>query len=433
VLRRTLSGIFTLAVFAGLGLAFYVVGHDGRLPWQPPPEHGEDWCATHGVPLSEDVVCNPKLARGGTMILREREPEEGECPNTLVRITLPPDVTKRAGIALEPIEMRPVAETIRAPAETDYVPSAHARVAPRAPGVVREVKVGVGDSVEAGQVLAVIDSQEVGAALGDLRQANAVVTLREKTFAQETVLLEKRVGTGRDLMEAESALAEARLAVSAVRQKLTLFGLAREEIDRLAASAEAVSQLDVRAPFAGIVITVDAVLGDLADVERPLFEVADLSKMRVGIDVYEVDLPKIEKDQRATFLVEGLPGQRFTGRVVAVGAAVDERTRTLKVLADVKNVQGLLRAHMFGRAEIQVRPAEPKLLVPREAVQTDGDCFFVFLSPMANVFRTRQVELGTPFQGGFEVKGGLVVGDKVVTVGSFMLKTEVLRGEMGAG
>lgn len=433
MLSKIISGLFTLAIFAGLGLAFHAVGHDGRLPWQPPPEHGEDWCETHGVPLSEDVVCNPKLARGGTIILREREPEEGECPNTLVRITLPPEVTKRAGIAFEPVEMRPVAETLRAPAETVYVPSAHARVAPRGSGVVREVRVGVGDTVEASQVLAVIDSQEVGAALGELRQALAVAALRQKTFEQETALLEKKVGTGRDLMEAESALAEARLAVSAVRQRLVLLGFAAEEIDRLAATTEAASQLEVRAPFAGTILAVDAVLGDVVSAERTLFELADLAKMRIQIDVYEADLPKIEKDQRVTFLLEGLPGQRFPGKVVAVGGAVDERTRTLQVLADVKNPQGLLRAHMFGRAEVQVKPAAPKLLVPREAVQTDGDCFFVFLSPTANVFRTRQVELGTPFQGGFEVKGGLVAGDKVVTVGSFMLKTEVLRGEMGAG
>lgn len=433
MLRRFLHGLFTLAVFAGLGLAFYAIGHDGRLPCQPPPTHGEDWCATHDVPLSADVVCNPKLARGGTMIVREREAQPGECPNTLVRITLPPEVAQRAGIAMEAVELRPVVEAIRAPGETAYVPALHAKVAPRVPGVVRDVRVGVGDSVDAGQVLAVVDSQEVGAALAELRQATAVVGLREKTHAQERELTEKHVGTGRDLLQAATALEEARLAVSAARQKLTLLGFAAADLDRLATSGEVTSQLEVRAPFAGVVLQVDAVLGDVAGPERTLFEVADVSRMRIAIDIYEGDLTKVEQGQRVNFGIEGLPGQRFTGKVVAIGGAVDERTRTLTVLADLKNPQGILRAHMFGRAEIQVKPAEPKLLVPREAVQTDGDCHFVFVSPSSNVFRTRQVELGTPYQGGFEIRGGLAVGDKIVTVGSFMLKTEVLRGEMGAG
>jgi cobalt-zinc-cadmium efflux system membrane fusion protein len=433
MLRRLLHAIFTLAVFAALGLAFYAVGHDGRLPWQPPLQHGEDWCKTHGVPLSEDVVCNPKLARGGTMILREREPQKGECPNTLVRITLPEEVAKRAGIAMEAVEMRPVVESIKAPAETGYVPASHAKVGPRAQGVVREVRVGVGDTVEAAQVLALIDSQEVGGALAELRQASAVVGLREKTLAQEKELAEKRVGTGRDLLQAGTELEEAKLSVSAARQKLILLGLSAEEIDRLASTGAASTALEVRSPFAGVVLDVAAVLGEVVGPERTLFEIADPARMRIAIDVYEGDLAKLEKDQRVTFTIEGLPGQRFTGKVITVGGAVDERTRTLKVLADVKNPQGLLRAHMFGRAEIQVKPAEPKLLVPREAVQTDGDCYFVFVSPSSNVFRTRQVELGTPFQSAFEIRGGLAVGDKVVTTGSFMLKTEVLRGEMGAG
>lgn len=433
MLRRIVHGLFTLAVFAGLGLAFYVVGHDGRLPWQPPPQHGEDWCKTHGVPLSEDVVCNPKLARGGTMILREREPQEGECPNTLVRITLPGEVAQRAGITLEAVEMRPVAETIRAPGETDYVPSSHARIAPRAAGTIREVRVGVGDTVESGQVLAVVDSQDVGAAVAELRQASAVVGLREKTHAQEQELADRKVGTGRDLLEASTALEEARLAVRAARQKLALLGFTAEDVDRLAASAEPASRLEVRAPFAGLVLDVGGVLGEAAGPDRMLLELADVSRMRVAVDLYETDLAKVEKDQKVTFVVDGLPGQRFVGRVVAVSGAVDERTRTLKVFADLKNTKNLLRAHMFGRADIQVKPAEPKLLVPREAVQTDGDCYFVFTSPNTNVFRTRQVDLGTAFQGGFELLGGLAVGDRVVTTGSFMLKTEVLRGEMGAG
>ena len=77
------------------------------------------------------------------LILREREPQEGECPNTLVRITLPGEVTKRAAIAMEAVEMRPVVESIIAPAETSYVPAAHAKVGPRAQGVVREVRVSV--------------------------------------------------------------------------------------------------------------------------------------------------------------------------------------------------------------------------------------------------------------------------------------------------
>ena len=420
-------------MFAGIGLAFYFVGHDGRLPWQPPPAHGEDWCPTHRVPLSEDEVCNPKLARGGTLIAREREPKEGECKNTLVRITFPPDVTKRAGIELHTVEAESIAETIKATAETAYVPSMYARVAPRVAGVIREVRATIGQEVEPGQALAIVESPEVAQAIAELRQAAAVVPLREKTLAQETELTEHKVGTGRDLLNATAELEEAKLALHAARQKFVTLGIDAAGVDKLLTPSEGEARVEVRAPFAGVLLEVTAVIGEIGRPETPIFAVADVSRMRVDIDVYEADLPKVEKDQRVVFTLEGLPGQRFVGKVQAIGGEVDERTRTLRVLSDVKNTQGLLRGHMFGRAEIQVKPPQPKVLVPKAAVQTDGDCWFVFTSATPNVFKSRAVELGTVYTGGYEIKGGLALGEKVVTIGSFMLKTEVLRGEMGAG
>jgi cobalt-zinc-cadmium efflux system membrane fusion protein len=158
-----------------------------------------------------------------------------------------------------------------------------------------------------------------------------------------------------------------------------------------------------------------------------------MDRLWISIDVYEVDAPKITKEQRVMFTVEGLPGQKFPGKVVAIAGEVNDRTRTVMVIAEVKNVQGLLRARMFGRAEITVKAAEPTLLVPKEAVQNDGDCNLVFVAPAPGIFQARKVQLGRVFEGGFEILGGIAPGDRIVTTGSFLLKTEVLRGQMGAG
>src|SRR5262245_60496868 len=132
--------LVTTFVFAVLASLFVLAGNDWKLPqklpftaWKPPwaaaPAHGADWCEAHQVELSKCPVCNPKVARGGTVVVREREPKEGECPNTLVRITLPPEVEKQVDLALEPAQMRTIAETIRANAESLYPPSRFARVA----------------------------------------------------------------------------------------------------------------------------------------------------------------------------------------------------------------------------------------------------------------------------------------------------------------
>ena len=118
---------------------------------------------------------------------------------------------------------------------------------------------------------------------------------------------------------------------------------------------------------------------------------------------------------------------------MAIGGEVDDRTRTVPVFVEVKNSRRLLRSRMFGQAEIVVKRPEPTLLVPNAAVQSDGDCNLVFVSPGKDVFQARAIEVGAVYQGGYEVLSGLAEGERVVTTGSFLLKTEVLRGQMGAG
>ena len=423
----------TLVVFVLLIGLFAFAANDWKIPGARKPTHGSDWCEAHGTALSTCEKCNPKLSRGGTYTLREREPKEGECPNTLVRIHLGPGVAESVKLAMTPAELRPVAETLRANAETLYPPSRYSRVAPRIPGVIREVKAILGQDVDAGAVLALLESPDFGQAKSDYLQSLAILNLRQKTHEQEKSLFEKKITAGRELLQSTTALEESRLAVQRAAQKLSALGLSAEQVKELAEKQDTSALLEVKAPFAGRVVEASAVPGEMSAPEKPLFSVAAIERLWIAIDVYDTDIAKVEKDQRVFFVVEGLPGKRFPGKVVATGGEVDDRTRTVRVFADVKNVDGLLRAKMFGRAEISVKPPESKLLVPKEAVQNDGDCYLVFASPTPDVFQARKVQIGTVYEGGYEIAGGLASGEKVVTQGSFLLKTEVLRGQMGAG
>jgi len=430
---RLVRGLLTTAVFVALGGAFLYVANDGRWPWQAEPQHGEDWCEAHGVPLSTCEQCNVELRRGGTFSVSDREPKEGECPNTCVRITLAEGAAEEVGLRFHAVDLQSVSERIRANAETRYPPARYARVAPRIGGIIRQVKVIFGQEVRVGDVLATVESAPLAKAKASYLEALALLELREKTHQQEQELFEKKISAGRDLLEAKAALEEAKLAVRRASQELATLGLSSDAIAAVVSDENTSPLLEVVAPFPGTVVETSAVIGEQAVPERPIFAVADMERLWATLDIYEPDLAKIEPGQRVFFRVEGLPGTRFPGKVLAVGGAVDEHTRTVPVHAEIKNVRGLLRAHMFGSAEIIVKPAEPKLLVPKEAVQNDGDCNLVFVSPLENVFKARAVELGAAYENGYEVRGGLARGERVVTVGSFLLKTEVLRGQIGAG
>jgi cobalt-zinc-cadmium efflux system membrane fusion protein len=351
----------------------------------------------------------------------------------VVRVTLAPGVAQQVGLEFVEVRTKVVAETIRANAETQYVPSKLSKVAPRMPGVIREVKAVLGQEIEAGAALAVLDSADVGEAKSLLLQAIGLVDLRQKTWEQEKELAEKKITGGREALVARTELEEARLAKQRAEQRLLSLGLTPAQVADGAAKRDVSSLIELLAPFQGTIVEASAVAGEMASRERPLFAIAAMERMWIAIDVVESDFPKIAKDQKVAFTVEGLPGQKFIGKIAAIGGEVDDRTRTVKIYGDVKNTQGLLRAKMFGRAEITIKPADAKLLVPKAAVQNDGDCNLVFVSPSRDVFQARKIELGIVYENGFEVLGGLAAGEKVVTTGSFLLKTEVLRGQMGAG
>lgn len=432
-MRVLRSLLVSLPVFAVLGVLFWTVAHDGRWPWQPEPVHGPDWCEAHASPKATCEKCKPALARGGTTVLKEREPKEGECPNTLVRITLGPGVAEKAGIEVAEVVSRPVSEAVTANAETRYDPATYARVAPRLSGVVKEVRATLGKSVEKGETLAVIESLDLAQSKADLVHARAVLDVKEKVVERLTPFVDQKLIPPKDLLTAEQEVVEARLEVARATQHLLVLGIPKEKIDAIGPNEPAQSLTEVTAPFSGIVLEASAVIGETAGPDRPLFAVADVSRLWLRIDVPEEAAPEVSAGQRVTFTTTGLLGKKFPGKVLTLGSEVDDKARTVPVIAEVKNSGGLLRANLFGTAEIRVKTTEAKVLVPKEALQNDGDCWLVFKSPLPGVFQARKVEIGTAYRDGYEVVGGLVAGEKVATTGSFLLKTEVLRGQMGAG
>lgn len=408
----------TIVVFILLIGLFVFIANDGKFPWSGKPGHEAD----------------PKLARSGTFVTREREPKAGECPNTLVRITLAPEVAKRMTIAMQTVEYSEVPETLSANAETSFPPARHARVAPRLGGVIREVKCRLGQEVEAGAALATIDSVDMGEAKSNYLQTIAILDLRRKVYEQEKSLVEKKISAGRDFLKAESEYEEAKIVLRGSEQRLLSLGLSADEVKIVAEKNDRSSEIRVAAPFAGTIIDSLAVVGETASPDKPIFGVADLDRLWLAIDLLEKDYAKVRNDQKVVFTVGGLPGKRFSGKIVALGVEVDDRTRTARVWAEIKNPDRLLRAKMFGKAEITIKPPERKLIVPSAAVQNDdGDCRLVFVSPSPNVFQARKIDIAAVSKDGYEIAGGIAAGEKIVTTGSFLLKSEMLRGQMGGG
>lgn len=414
-----------------------------------------DWCGGHGVPESQCELCNPGTLdkyrkydpTGGALpaatkeieIVRDDSPRVSREPSvicTTERSTIrfaSPNVATRAGLETVEVSRAPLRRMLSAPAELCYDATRHAVLASRAPGNVVEVRKQLGDRVDAGDVLLVVDSAALGTAKSELLQAAARVELWDKNHTREKQLLEKSLSTEKDVLESGAHLTESRIAVAAAEQKLRNLGLDAAAITEVREKRDTSTRLELVSPFSGVVVELRAVIGQLADPSAALVSVADTSRVWVLADVEQGDISGVSAGQPLLLTLDGVPGETFAGRVTWISTQVDPRTRTVKVRAELDNDRGQLRAGMFGRVRIVTRDGEPALFVPKSAVQWEGCCNVAFVQQSAIEFAPRKLHLGYDTGEHYEVLSGLNAGDLVVTRGSFLLKTELKKGSIGAG
>ncbi|HLU46959.1 MAG TPA: efflux RND transporter periplasmic adaptor subunit, partial [Planctomycetota bacterium] len=338
------------------------------------------------------------------------------------------------GLAYERVERRSLARTLERNAELVFDANRHARLSSRAPGVLREIRKNVGDRMEQDETIAVIDSPVLTEAKATYFRSQALLSLRERTLERERKLLDAGAGTERALFEAETGVAEASIVLRDAEERLRSLGLATSEIARLASEKDTSGELHLKTPFAGTIVERSASIGESVDPGDPIISIADVSTLWAKIELREEDVGIVKQGLRATLEVSGLSRRRFEGELLWIGSRVDRRTRTLEACAEIPNPDGLLRDGMFARAVIVLgEDGDGSIAVPKAAVQWDGCCNIVFLKRSESVFEPRRVSLGWETDEFFAVKGGVAEGDVVVTTGSFLLKTEILKESIGAG
>ena len=236
-----------------------------------------------------------------------------------------------------------------------------------------------------------------------------------------------------ELLDARIAAGAAEIELAAAAHRLRALGLTDAQLELIATSRDSSGRLTLVAPFAGQVVALAAVVGEQAGTDAPLVAVADTSTVWAMLDVPEADAPQVHVGQSVQFSVEGLSGEVFGGQVTWVAPQVHRPTRTVPVRAELPNPAGQLRDGQFGRAAIRVLDGEPRLVLPTSAVQWDGCCNLAFVRHDEQTFRPRKLRLAGRVGAGYVVAAGMAPGDVVVTTGSFLLKTEILRGSIGAG
>jgi RND family efflux transporter MFP subunit len=223
----------------------------------------------------------------------------------------------------------------------------------------------------------------------------------------------------------------ARAFLKAARAKLLPLGVTQPEIDALVSTKSVQGLLPVRAPFGGRIIEQVALVGDGVEPGTSLFRIADLSMLWAGVRIYEKDLAAVRPGMEAVFRTQAFPGEEFRGRLVLVEAVMDEKTRTVEGRVEVANPAERLKPGMYIEAFIAAGDQRRALVVPESALQDYQSRPVVFVQTGPGAYELRLVETGERTGGRIEIVRGLSEGEVVVTSGSFILKSEMLKATMG--
>lgn len=496
----------TLLILVGLGLVAFAGHHSGwKLPkfgelTGAPAATVEDWCEEHTVPKSICVECNPdkypRLKNYGwcekhgvhncpechpevaqvqgkpqmpkydtlkALAVLERQKNGHGCSLHIRRLQLESDdAAAKLGIEFDVVSERPMTDQLRAVAEVGYDPASVARLSSPVQGKIWQVRKLLGDEIQKGDVLALIDSPQIAEAKAEY--VGALIALKTADQKYQTLVeMGKTVNVPRlSLVEAKGARDEASVQLAKAAQMLSNLGLpvpeGVSELDseqlsdkmrflglpdsvakELSGQTTSSSLFPLKAPQSGIVTDVDLVAGEFVDTNRVLVVLADRQRMVLTMSLTAEQAKYVRKDLLVRFTSEtGESG--VEGTISWISSAIDDTTRMLLVRAAIKKVQPDTRANTFGTAHIILREEPNAMTVPRESVQWDGCCNVVFVrdknyrSPGApKVIYARKVRPGASDDKYVELIAGVLPGEVVVSKGSPVVRAQMLKNNLGAG
>ncbi|HWQ56746.1 MAG TPA: efflux RND transporter periplasmic adaptor subunit [Bryobacteraceae bacterium] len=367
-------------------------------------------------------------------------------PTAQNTVVLDTAARKQAGVTLEEARNRSLPQVLRSTARLANDENRTWRVGAITEGRIVQVLASPGDAVSAGQVLARMHSHgihesraEYRKAVSELARLKNVEAFSRQVRDRAKRLYEIKAGSleqleyaQTELKNAEAAAVNARFEVERTRNHLVEFlGIPADFTDHSAPGHDDnADYIPVRSPAAGTVLTRNVTPGTVVTPANDLYVISNLSRLWALAEVAEEHLMKLRPGMPVRIYVQAYGGHPFPGSVGKLGESLDPATRTVKVRVDVPNADGRLKPEMYATAEIELGASDTAVFVPEEATQEVRGQLVVFVRTAEDRFEVRPVQTGRTLDGAVEIVRGLTAGEVVAARGTFILKSEYLKGSL---
>jgi membrane fusion protein (multidrug efflux system) len=261
-------------------------------------------------------------------------------------------------------------------------------------GVVLDTFVEEGDLVEAGQVLARVETDRYRL---EVEKAGAALKRLETDYQRKKELFGKELVSADDF-ERVSAELQAQKAA---------YDLARLDLE----------YTSIRAPISGYVSERTVRTGNLVKLHDPVLRITSYDPLLAVLHVPEREMSVLHKGLEVSMTLDAWPGEPFTGEIIRISPVVDPGTGTFRVTAEVRDQGQKLKPGLYGRVEVLYDLHEGVPVIPRSAVITEDERNHVFVIAEDGSASRRTVQLGYERAGMIEVREGVAAGETVVTAG----------------
>jgi len=333
--------------------------------------------------------------------------EEGEEKEPASTIRIDPVTIQNMGVRMERVERKPLVKNIRTYGNITYDERRIYAVNTKFNGWIEKLYVDfIGEKVRKGQPLFDIYSPELVTA-----QEEYLLSLHHNESLKESPYDSIREGAQRLL--------------NASLTRLRYWDLTEKQIEQIEKTGNVQKTLTIYSPARGVVIKKNAFQGHYVKAGEQLYEITDLSKVWVDVEVYEYELPWIQKGMPAKMELSYMPGKIFTGKVLYVYPFLEAKTRTAKLRLEFPNPDYQLKPDMYANVTLKSAVSGNSLVIPQEAVIDSGVRKIVFVALGKGKFQPREVKLGLEGNDDeFQVLEGLKENEQIVVSAQFMLDSE---------
>jgi Cu(I)/Ag(I) efflux system membrane fusion protein/cobalt-zinc-cadmium efflux system membrane fusion protein len=333
--------------------------------------------------------------------------EEGEEKEPVSTIRIDPVTMQNMGVRLGRVQQKTLIKNIRTVGNITFDETKIFTVNTKFNGWIEKLYVNfVGEDVKKGQPLFDIYSPELVTG-----QEEYLLALNQYESLSNSAYPRIRKGAQR-LLEAS-------------RTRLRFWDLTEAQIEQIGKTGKTKKTVTVYSPATGVVTKKITFKGHYVKEGAHQYEIVNLSTVWVDVDVYEYELPWVQKGMAAEMELSYIPGKRYKGKVLFIYPYLEPKTRTAKLRLAFPNPGYRLKPGMYADIYLKSVIAKDSLVIPQEAVIDSGVRKIVFVAIGKGKFQPREVNIGLEGnENEFQVLAGLSEGEEIVLSAQFMLDSE---------